>query len=123
MDRVVAAFEELYDKVNRRVSRYAEAGVTITELGLTAVATKVKPRLVRRPLGSAKPTERASKGRREAYLQGRWHDTALWEMDELTPGNEVFGPAIVEHPATTLVIHPDDHVFVDEWTMIHYRHG
>jgi acetone carboxylase beta subunit len=34
----------------------------------------------------------------------------------------VWGPAIVEHPATTLVVHPRDRVFVDEWTLLHYEH-
>lgn len=122
-ERVVREFESVYEKINRRVSRYAGAGVTITELGVIARADKVKPRLVSRPLGPAKPDRRAEKGSREAYLGGRWRKASTWEMDGLAPGNEIRGPAIVEHPATTLVIHPGDHVFVDEWTMIHYRHG
>ncbi len=44
-------------------------------------------------------------------------------MDLLEPGHEVTGPAIIEHPATTLVVHPQDQVFVDEWTLLHYRHA
>jgi N-methylhydantoinase A len=44
-------------------------------------------------------------------------------MDLLLPGNEVTGPAIVEHPATTLVIPPGDRVWVDEWTILHYQHA
>ena len=44
-------------------------------------------------------------------------------MDLLQPGHEVTGPAIVEHPATTLVVHPGDRVFVDEWTLLHYAHS
>lgn len=123
LGRVVRAFEDVYEKVNRRVSRYSEAGTTITELGVIASTDKVKPRLVSRPLGSARPAADAAKGGREAYLGGCWQNAALWEMDRLSPGNEVHGPAIVEHPATTLVVHPGDHVFVDGWTMIHYRHG
>jgi len=39
------------------------------------------------------------------------------------PAHEGSGPAIVEHPATTLVVHPRDRVFVDEWTLLHYEHG
>jgi acetone carboxylase beta subunit len=35
----------------------------------------------------------------------------------------VIGPAIVEHPATTLVVHPQDRVNVDEWTLLHYTHA
>ncbi|MCB1385563.1 MAG: hydantoinase/oxoprolinase family protein [Nitratireductor sp.] len=120
MRRVIAEFEEVYAKMNHRVSRYGEAGFTVTELGLTATAEKVKPLLVRRPLGSSDPAP-AIKGARDAYIGGRWHKATLYEMDWLQPGHEITGPAIVEHPATTLVVHPGDRVFVDEWTLLHYN--
>ena len=102
---IFAEFEAVYAKVNHRVSRYGEAGFTITELGLIATADKVKPVLVKRPLGKSDPAA-AHKGVREAYIGGRWHKADLYEMDLLQPGHEVIGPAIVEHPATTLVVHP-----------------
>ena len=46
-----------------------------------------------------------------------------WSNYPLVPGHEIIGPAIIEHPATTLVVHPQDSVFVDEWTLLHYRHA
>ncbi|TGQ45523.1 MULTISPECIES: hydantoinase/oxoprolinase family protein [unclassified Mesorhizobium] len=122
MRRVIAEFEAVYAKVNHRVSRYGEAGFSITELGLIATADKVKPMLVKRPLGKPDPAS-AHKGVREAYIGGRWHKANLYEMDLLQPGHEVIGPAIIEHPATTLVVHPQDRVFVDEWTLLHYSHA
>jgi acetone carboxylase beta subunit len=122
MRTVIAEFEAVYAKVNHRVSRYGEAGFSITELGLVATADKVKPVLVRRPLGKADPSA-AHKGVREAYIGGRWHKANLYEMDLLEPGHEVVGPAIIEHPATTLVVHPQDRVTVDEWTLLHYWHA
>ena len=120
--RVIDEFEAVYAKVNHRVSRYGEAGFSITELGLIATADKVKPVLVKRPLGKSDPAA-AHKGVREAYIGGRWHKANLYEMDLLQPGHEIIGPAIVEHPATTLVVHPDDRVFLDEWTLLHYSHA
>jgi N-methylhydantoinase A len=122
MLRVIAEFETVYAKVNHRVSRYGQAGFSITELGLTATAQKVKPVLIKRTLGKTDPAT-AHKGLREAYIGGRWHKANLYEMDLLQPGHEVRGPAIIEHPATTLVVHPNDHVSVDEWTLLHYVHG
>jgi N-methylhydantoinase A len=122
MLRVIAEFETVYAKVNHRVSRYDQAGFSITELGLTATADKVKPVLIKRPLGKTDPAA-AHKGSREAYIGGRWHKASLYEMDLLQPGHEVSGPAIIEHPATTLVVHPNDRVIVDEWTLLHYVHG
>jgi N-methylhydantoinase A len=122
MRKVLAEFEAVYAKVNHRVSRYGEAGYSITELGLIATADKVKPVLVKRPLGKPDPSS-AHKGVREAYIGGRWHKANLYEMDLLQPGHEVIGPAIIEHPATTLVVHPKDRVTVDEWTLLHYSHA
>lgn len=122
MRRVLAEFETVYEKLNHRVSRYGQAGTSVTELGLIATADKVKPVLVKRPLGKSDPSA-AFKGTRQAYIGGRWHEAKLYEMDLLEPGHEVLGPAIVEHPATTLVVHPGDDVFLDEWTLLHYRHG
>lgn len=122
MRKVIAEFEAVYAKVNHRVSRYGEAGFSITELGLIATADKVKPMLVKRPLGKSDPAS-AHKGVREAYVAGRWHKANLYEMDLLQPGHEVIGPAIIEHPATTLVVHPQDRVHVDEWTLLHYTHA
>ncbi len=122
MRKVIAEFEAVYAKVNHRVSRYGEAGFSITELGLIATADKVKPVLVKRPLGKSDPAP-AHKGVREAYVGGRWHKANLYEMDLLQPGHEVVGPAIIEHPATTLVVHPQDRVTIDEWTLLHYSHA
>lgn len=122
MRRVIAEFEAVYAKVNHRVSRYGEAGFSITELGLIATADKVKPVLVKRPMGKSDPAS-AHKGMREAYIGGRWHKADLYEMDLLQPGHEVTGPAIIEHPATTLVVHPKDRVTIDEWTLLHYSHA
>jgi N-methylhydantoinase A len=122
MRQVIAQFEAVYAKVNHRVSRYGEAGFSITELGVIATAEKVKPVLVKRALGSSDPAG-AHKGVRQAYIAGAWHAAQLYEMDRLEPGHEIAGPAIIEHPATTLIVHPRDRVFVDEWTLLHYAHA
>ncbi len=122
MRAIIVAFEEVYEKINHRVSRYGQAGYSITELGVVAVADKVKPTLLKRALGRKDPSA-AEKGTRQVYIGGQWHLAQLYEMDLLQPGNEVTGPAIIEHPATTLVVHPKDQVSIDEWTLLHYKHG
>ncbi|SFE24174.1 N-methylhydantoinase A/oxoprolinase/acetone carboxylase, beta subunit [Lentibacillus persicus] len=123
LDKLTQAFEELYETINRSVSGYGTAGYTIMELGLNARVEKVKPELSRRPLGSKTPDPEASKGKRSMYYNREWQEAQLWEMDMLKPGNVLEGPAIVEHPATTLVIPEGDRVRVDEWTILHYEHG
>lgn len=123
LDALVAEFERLYAAINRSVAQYREAGHSITELGLIAKVDKIKPRLIKAPLEGKRPSAEASKGKRAMYYNREWHDAALWEMDLLRPGNEVEGPAVIEHPATTLVVPAGDHVWIDEWTILHYEHA
>ena len=76
MRRILAEFETVYAKINHRVSRYGAAGFSIMELGITAVADKVKPVLERRKLGTSDPSA-AHKGVRNVYIGGRWHKADL----------------------------------------------
>ena len=123
MEKIIAAFDDFYARVNRGVSRHDEGGRSVMELGVAAEADKVKPRLVRRRKGKKNPSASAAKGSRPVYVGGEWREASLWEMDRLAPGNEIVGPAVAEHPATTLLVRPGDRVRVDEWTIFHYSHG
>ncbi len=123
LDRLIGQFDQVYEAINRPVSHYREAGHSITELGVIASVEKIKPQLVRQPLDGSEPVAEAYKGTRRMYYHRAWHDAQLWEMDLLRPGNEIHGPAIVEHPATTLVIPAGDRVWLDEWTILHYEYG
>ncbi|MBI3951647.1 MAG: hydantoinase/oxoprolinase family protein [Acidobacteria bacterium] len=62
----------------------------------------------------------ALKERRSAYLgteRGFWV-VPVYDGLELKPGNELSGPAIIEKPATTIVIYPDQHARVDGYENI-----
>lgn len=118
---LVAAFETVYDAINSRVARHREAGVEIHELGVLASIPTVKPVLNKHPLGSESPSRDAYKGTRQVYRDGAWKEASLWEMDRLRPGNQVEGPAVVEHPATTLLVPDGQHISVDEWSFLWLR--
>ena len=118
MDKLLAAFESLYEKVYAGVAKHERAGFQIMELGITVVAPKVKPKLVKRPLEGKKPPQEAIKGEREVYYNGVWGKATIYDMDKLKPGNEVHGLAVVEAPATTLFLPPGRRIRVDEWTLI-----
>ncbi len=115
VDRLIADWEELYSKINSRVARYEQAGYQIFELGLLASVGKVKPRIVKQRKVGAKPDKKASKGTRNIFWKGRWAPASLWEMELLRPGNRIDGPAVIEHPATTLVVPPGKRVEIDEF--------
>ncbi len=118
MDKLIAAFEDLYEKVYAGVAKHPQAGYQIMELGLTATVPKVKPKLVKRPLEEKAPPAEAVKGEREVYFEGRWHKALIYDMDSIRPGNEVEGIAVVEAPATTLFIPPRRRARMDEWSLI-----
>jgi acetone carboxylase, beta subunit len=115
LDRVVATWEALYERINSRVSKYAEAGYGIFEVGLLASVASVKPKISKQRLRNASPTKNAAKGKRSVYASGAWVDATIWEMERLQPGNVIAGPAIIEQSATTLVVPSSRSVRVDEY--------
>ncbi len=118
MDRLIQAFEELYEKVYAGVAKHPQAGYQVMELGITASVPKVKPNLVKQPMVGKNIAPQAIKGEREVFMNAQWHNTPIIDMDQIKPGNEIEGIAIIEAPSTTLVLPPGKRVSMDEWTMI-----
>lgn len=120
-DDLVKAFEKIYTSIYPKAALFPEAGLTIKEVATIAVVTGLpKPKIVKKPIVGEKPPEDAYKGRREVFYEGEWVTFEVWEMDPLKPGNKIYGPAIIEHPMTTLVVPPNRRIFVDEYEFIHY---
>jgi acetone carboxylase beta subunit len=111
---LVERFEDLYERINRRVAKYRKGGYLIGELGLFARIPTPKPVFPRHEKGGREPSRAARKGTREMYADGTWQEARIWEMDELRPGNVVEGPAIVEHSMTTLVVPAAMRVSMDD---------
>jgi acetone carboxylase beta subunit len=119
MDQLLQAFEDLYTSIYTAAARYPEAGYTILEQGLrVSVSARVKPYLPRFPLEGKRLPPEAVKGERQVYWGGCWQAAGLYEMDLLRPGNEVEGIAIIEAPATTLVVPPGKKIRMDELKII-----
>jgi len=118
MDRLIATFENLYEKVYSGVAKHEEAGYQILEVGLVASIPKVKPKLIKRQLEGAQPPTEAIKGTREVYLNGTWHRATIYDMDAIRPGNEISGIAVVEAPNTTFFIPPGRRARMDEWSLL-----
>jgi len=121
LNAVVDSFEKGYTTIYPVAARFPEAGYQITEVYVEAVAEKMKPVIPKHALAGQTPAKEASKGQREAHIDGKWVGCSIWEMDLLQAGNRVDGPAIIEHPMTTLVIPPQNYVDFDEHKFIWYR--
>jgi len=118
MDKLTDAYEAIYEQVYAGVARHQRAGFQMMELGITATLPKVKPKMVTQPLEGKDPVKEAIKGEREVYYDGKWHRATIYDMDQLRPGNEVDGIAIIEAPATTMFLPPGRHIRMDEWSLI-----
>ena len=115
MDKLISAFEETYSRKYAHAAKYPEAGYHIMEIGLLASVPKPKPELRRYPLRGKTPSRKAFKGEREMYQGGKWNRARLYELDLLESGNEIKGLAILEAPATTMLVPAGKKVVVDEF--------
>ncbi len=121
LNKIIGAFEKHYTRIYPSGARYPQAGYQITEIYLEAVAKKTKPMIHAYPLQGQDPPNKASKGSRQVYMDSEWQEFAVWEMDLLQVGNRIDGPAIIEHPMTTLVVPPQNYVEIDQYKFMHYR--
>ncbi|MBN1320222.1 MAG: hydantoinase/oxoprolinase family protein [Thermoleophilia bacterium] len=119
LDDFVDAFESEYSSVYTSTGRYPQAGYLTLHVGLVAKVSKPKPVIAAKAAGAA--GNGGLKGTRTAVFDRMPMDTAVYEMSELSPGQTVQGPAIIEHIDTTFVVPPDSHVDVDQYGMLFLR--
>lgn len=116
---VVDVYEREFTSVFQRAAQSPEQGYTITMCVGTGIAPSPSPSLPEEELQGETPPESASRGERDIYWDGTWHEAALWEMKALQAGNRVEGPAVVEAPATTMLVPPGFDAPLDENRIFH----
>lgn len=52
---------------------------------------------------------------REAYIDGRFIDTPLYNWGDLNPGAEIYGPAIIHSNHSTIVIRPSYRLYMNDY--------
>jgi N-methylhydantoinase A len=112
--RVLAGAVERFHQIHEALRTYAcrDEEPVLRGLRVTARAIEAKPalpRLPRRAGGSARL------GARRAFFRGRFVPTPVYDGRRLGPGHAILGPAIVEEPFTTIVVHPGQRATVDAW--------
>jgi len=113
------SFEDTYSKVFSRAAKSPELGYFITRAVATGVIDVVKPTLPDLPLGKKNVDQKAKKTDRDAYFNGSFVKAGIFEMSAITPGNVIRGPAIIEDPATTLVLPPGVTATMDNRLVFH----
>ncbi len=114
LNKLVETFEDQYSKMFTLVAKPEGASIQITEVCVIAKVATVKPRLRKHELAGKLPDQKALKGTRPVFRKGEWNDADIWRMEDLVPGNEIDGLAVIEASNTTLFVPPEWHMRIDE---------
>lgn len=120
----VAAMIERFEAAYKREYTYnLDAPIEIVGLHLIASAEIGKLEVNELPVTGAGPAD-AVKGRREVdYAMEGVHTATIYDAEKLEPGMTFEGPAIIEDPGTTIVIHPGNTVSIDAYGNTHITTG
>ena len=91
-----------------RGAGFSQARVEIVTYRVRASAVSAKPRIVATPEAERTPARDARAGTRPVYWAelGDFETTPVFWGERLATGNVVPGPAIIQVPDTTIVVHP-----------------
>ncbi len=121
VETVIDRYEAKFDQVFQRAAKSPENGYQLTMAIGVGVAPSAKPTIPDEPLQDETPPEDAHKGTRDIYWDDAWHAADLWHMRSIDPGNRIEGPAVVEAPATTILVPPGYEAPLDENRIYHLR--
>jgi N-methylhydantoinase A len=110
----VERFHALHEELHTYASRDEQPilrGLRLTLVGITS-----KPKLPTFARSNSKPP---LKGRRPAYFGGRFLNTPIYDGARMRAGQRVVGPAIIEEPFTTIVLHPGQRAILDRFGNYH----
>lgn len=119
LERLLDTFEQGYRRQYSEEARSPELGHTITQASVRGVRDVVKPEIPTEETHGPEPPEEAFKETREAYWDGEWLETEIYDLHALKPGNELQGPAVMEGAATTYALPPDCTTYLDEHRVHH----
>jgi N-methylhydantoinase A len=111
LQATIERFHQLHEELHTYASRDEEP--ILRSLRLTLVELTDKPRL---PTIGRSAGRIAVKARRKAFFGGGFVVTPIYDGPSLRAGQRVKGPAIIEEPFTTIVLHPRQQATLD-------RHG
>ena len=96
-----------------------ESPLELVNYHLTAFGVVKKPALTKIK-GEGLSLDAAKKGRRRVnFDELGFHDSPIFERDLLPIGEVVRGPMVIEEPASTTVVFPDQKVVRDEYGFLH----
>ncbi|MEH7249751.1 hydantoinase/oxoprolinase family protein [Neobacillus niacini] len=112
---LVARFEQKYEERYGNGTGYREAGIEITGFRVHGKAPVPKAAISKKLSNS--DGKAAPRSERYVYFHevDDFMTTYIYNEEDLEAGMEITGPAIIEHPGTTIVIGPKQKATIDEY--------
>jgi len=115
LDALRTNFFARYELLYGRGASLPGARLEVVTFRCRAAAVTPKPPLARAATLEERAPAEAGAGWRDVYWSelGRQVATPIWDGQALRPGNRLAGPAVVETPDTTVVVHPGQSLRID----------
>ena len=116
MPEIIERFHQIHEHA---YTFRLESAVEFVNYHLTAFGTVDKPELKKLD-GTAGSIEAARKGQRRVnFDELGFHECPIYERNRLPVGVTLAGPLVIEEPAATTVVFPDQRVTRDEYGFLH----
>ena len=117
LEQLISDFHRRYESLYGPGAGFREARVEIVTYRVRTSAVSPKPRLKPAPEHGATPSVEARAPTRSVYWSesGRFEATPVYWGEKLAAGNCVSGPAIIQVPDTTIVVHPGQSARIDPY--------
>lgn len=112
-------FEDLYSRIYGNSARTPQFGYLIAGVVMSGSVKVDKPELPVEPEVGPQIDKSAVKGERQLYYRGEWHTAQILDLEKIKAGNVVKGPAVVEAPASTMVVPPGRTARLDKHRIFH----
>ena len=109
--RLVESFEATYEAVYGKGAGFRFAGIELTTFRVVAVGRVPKP-AIRKPSAAAAPRPATRRIFEPATF--KWTEADVWQWPDMPAGFRVSGPAVIEHPETTVYVGPGQTARLDD---------
>lgn len=116
---LIDGFEDHYGRIYGNSARSPQFGYMVVGVVMSGSVDVDKPALPVETEVGARIGSSAVKGTRQLYYRGRWHTAQILDLDKIKAGNVVEGPAVVEAPASTMVVPPERTARLDQHRIFH----
>ena len=113
VEKIARDFEAEYERLFGVGSALKDAGIELVDYGVDAIGVVRKPPAIKHDVG----TKAEPRTVRKAFcpVVGGMIDTPIYDGATLKADASIAGPAVIEHPGTTIVLHTGHRARVDEF--------